>query len=530
MKELIINGKIIFIISILFILVVATVFSLFNFQYNYRGIFTNISNTNQKSINKGFTDNIDGFIDAKDVSELMEQKQFKNNANDIIIDMITPDLKRLVDINDFKDLKKRMELHTNLWRFLFGQYDTLGYKKYKKLLIENSDFLSQSDIKDLDYDRKILAILHQTLYPWLYHHHFNGLKDIILNSKGKGIVICAGNKHIRMVRSTLDTLRNVIHTKLPIHIFYNGEEDLTKENQEMLQKEFEDVTVQDITIFFDNSIVKIGGWSIKPFGILACPFEEVILIDADAMYIHDPIEFFDEEGYRTTGTLFFRDRTILPGPNEGTRWLKSWMDDPLPETRKLRFWNEQSFHEFESSTVVVHKLRNILGLLGAAKLNEQKMRDDVVYKYVYGDKETFWIGFDLAREHYYQSSIPCGFIGSVREDLNSGERKLCGHIGHALSNGHFIYWNEHIVRDKTNIIGESSLLQFKEYTIDNDHGNWVGNKWECLVIGPINVDEEDQKEKDKEPKIIPLSKEELKTVETIIAREKKYHFVIPESN
>ncbi|OUM69695.1 glycosyltransferase family 71 protein, partial [Piromyces sp. E2] len=261
----------------------------------------------------------------------------------------------------------------------------------------------------------------------------------------RGLVISTGNKHFKLARSTIDTLRNVIHSDIPIEIIYNGDEDLSKDNRNILNQ-YKDVYVTDISSFFDNSIVNLSGWAIKPYAILASRFEEVILIDADVIYIRDPLELYEDPDYKEKGTLFFSDRSLFPGPHPAEQWVKSWMIDPLPETRASRFWNEISQHEMESSTVVINKTKNIVGLLSVCKLNERNIRTDVVYKYVYGDKETFWIGFDMARQHYHMNSVPVAYIGTYYKDETTN--KICGHLGHMLPNGDFMFWNGHIVKDK----------------------------------------------------------------------------------
>ncbi|ORX81615.1 hypothetical protein BCR32DRAFT_184039, partial [Anaeromyces robustus] len=305
--------------------------------------------------------------------------------------------------------------------------------------------LSEDNIDDLTKEKKLLVSLHQSLYPWLYQDHFKSLGNIINSSHGKGLVICTGDKHFKYARSTIDSLRNVLHCDLPIEIIYNGEYDLSYTNRDIIS-EFNDVYLTDISDYFDKKIVNISGWAIKPYALLASRFEEIILIDADVVYLRDPKELFEDEGYIKTGTLFFRDRTINPGPHPGSEWLRSWMTNPLPETKDLRFYNEETMHEMESSTVVLNKTKNILGLLATCKLNEKRIREDVVYKYVYGDKETFWIGFDMARQHYNLNSVPCTYIGKVIE--NSEGKRICGHIGHMLKNGKFMFWNGHVVKNK----------------------------------------------------------------------------------
>ncbi|KAG4087572.1 hypothetical protein H8356DRAFT_1728669 [Neocallimastix lanati (nom. inval.)] len=418
-----------------------------------------------------------------------------------------------INVEEFTELRKRIEIHTIFWKLIFENYNTNeeinNLKKYRNILIDSSSFLSQKKLKKLSNDKKILATVHQSLYPWIYNHRFKSLADIIKNSNGKGIVVCTGDKHFKFARSTIDTFRNVLKTKLPIEVFYYGENDLSKVNRNILTS-YDEVYVTDISKYFDNKVIDISGWAIKPFAILASRFEEVILIDADVVYLRDPIELFEDEGYIEKGTLFFRDRTLYPGSHPGSIWLKSWMINPLPETKALRFWNEITAHEMESSTVVMNKTKNILGLLATCKLNEKRIREDVVYKYVYGDKETFWMGFDIARQHYNMNSVPCTYIG---ETIQAGNDKiLCGHIGHMLSNGKFMFWNGHIVKDKNKVINENSLINFDSYFIDDDDGEWTPDL-SCLKLK-------------KDP--TPLNDNELQNLNTILNREKQNHFVIPE--
>jgi len=231
-----------------------------------------------------------------------------------------------------------------------------------KKLIENSKFLNEMNLDGLTESKKLLATVHQSLYPWLYGYHYKSFSDLIQSYEGRGIVVCTGDYHFKYTRSTIDILRNIINCTLPIEVFYNGYNDLSRENQDIL-REFDNVYVTDISEYYNNDIVNATGWAIKPYAILASRFEEVILIDADVVYIRDPVELFEEKGYIDKGTLFFRDRSLLLGENNGTIWLKQWMIDPLPETKELRFWKEESYHEMESSTVVIHKTKTLLGLL-----------------------------------------------------------------------------------------------------------------------------------------------------------------------
>jgi len=316
--------------------------NLINKEINNKNVLTAANNSTVKS--------------SKDeIHEILENK---------LSSIVLSSIKKEIDVEDFVALRERVELHTYLWREIFGE------GPYTTQTFQDASFLIQNP-KQLVGHRRLLATLHQSLYPWLYKRRFYSPKNLFKSYNGRGIVICAGDGHFKFAISTIDTLRNIIESDLPVEIFYNGDEDLSLENRKKFQ-EYKDVYVSDISKYFDDEPLKISGWAIKPFSVLASRFQEVILMDADAMYIRDPAVLFEDEGYIKTGTVFFRDRTLFPGPHGGSQWLQSWMVDPLPETKALRFYNEESAHEMESSTVVLDKSRVILGLLATCKFNEQK--------------------------------------------------------------------------------------------------------------------------------------------------------------
>jgi hypothetical protein len=460
------------------------------------------------------------------ISDGILNKEENNEMNNLMRKLLLESFHRDIPTEDFISLRQKQEAHTVLWNIIFNKAN----KKCsidKKTLIEKSSFLLKKNLDDLPLLHKMLATLHQSLYPWVYDYHYKSFGEILESCRGKGIVICVGDKHFNFARSAIDTLRYVIKTKLPIEIFYNGNHDLQEDKQEILSQ-FENVYLTDISDYFDNKIINLGGWAIKPFSILASRFEEVILMDADAIYIRDPVELFEDEGYLEKGTVFFRDRTLFPGSHKGSRWLKSWMIDPLPETKESRYWNEKTAHEMESSTVVINKTKTILGLLAVCKLNEQKIRDNVVYKHVHGDKETFWIGFDMARQPYNMLPGPSVFIGelSVGEAGNNlDEKQICGHVGHTTRDGKILYWNDHIVKNKYDPKYKDKLLRFEAYFIEDGEGEWPS-----LHCQNLNIEDKGKgNSSGKEPE--QFDKNERKTLDEIIRREKEHRYVTtPESD
>ena len=125
------------------------------------------------------------------------------------------------------------------------------------------------------------------------------------------------------------------------------------------------------------------------FTILASPYKEVIICDADVVFLQDPEVLFEDPGYNQTGTLFFRDREIFPGDGNVHEWWQGIMEgrQPSEEMQKSRWFTEQaSREEMESGVVVFNKSRRevALGLVLVGYLNIKTVRDSVTYAQTYG--------------------------------------------------------------------------------------------------------------------------------------------------
>ncbi|OUM65259.1 glycosyltransferase family 71 protein [Piromyces sp. E2] len=418
----------------------------------------------------------------KNECEEDEMDEVKN----IIERMLKNSFEGYIAPDAFIKLRDRVELHTALWHSVIGKYDIKNktgnetLNDYKEKLIKNTSFLSGKNIEHLPRNKKILSYLHQSLYHWMYGFKYKSFNDLITSSNGKGIVICTGDHHFKFARSTIDSLRHILNCTLPIQIFYNGDSDLSKYNQEILRK-YKDITVDDISTYFDEPTLNIEGWAIKPFAILASRFEEVILMDADVVYLYNPEELFENVNYKKKEQFFF--------------------------VIELSTLEKQTRHEMDSSTVVIYKIKTLLGLLATCKLNEGDIRTDVVYKMVHGDKETFWMGFDMARQHYYLNSRSCVVVGHVHPNSN----KICGHIGQVVDNKLY-YWNGHLVKDKDNK-NDKSLVHYTGFHFVSYLTEW-DDAFECLLY--------------TDKKIFNFTKEEQKNFDNIIQREKIQRYIISE--
>lgn len=188
------------------------------------------------------------------------------------------------------------------------------------------------------------------------------------------------------------TLKNVHRTKLPITIVYAGGGDLTVERRAALRAISPDVETIDLLNFFDEDHVGLegGGWALKVFTIIASQYREVILCDADVVFLQDPEVLFDTPGYIKTGTLYFRDREIFPGDGNVHQWWAGIVEGRTPslQMQSSRWFTEQaSREEMESGVVVYNKGRRevALGLVFVGYLNIKSVREPVTYAQTYGE-------------------------------------------------------------------------------------------------------------------------------------------------
>ena len=211
---------------------------------------------------------------------------------------------------------------------------------------------------------------------------------------GRGIVIPTGSKTVRFACHLLVSLQEAIRTTLPIEIAYAGDRDLLPADRERLRNRFKDLRFLDVSAAFGDSDsilgLREGNWAIKPFAALASSFEEVILVDADAVFLQPPEAMFKQAAYGDTGTLFFHDRLLWQHAFESRhQWWRSQITHPSPALNKSLVWTEDYAEEGDSGVVVLDKSRVgvVAALLHVCWQNTQAVRDEVTYKLTYGDKE-----------------------------------------------------------------------------------------------------------------------------------------------
>jgi hypothetical protein len=199
--------------------------------------------------------------------------------------------------------------------------------------------------------------------------------------RGRGIIIPAGGE--RYLSCAYVNVRGLRHfgCRLPIQIWHIGE----KEMPERYRRVFENlgVTLVDAKSFLDRCPARVlNGWELKPYALINCEFEEVILLDADNTVLADPTFFFDTPQYRTTGAIFWPD------------WGRLHKKRLIWQMARIPYQDEA---EFESGQIVLDKRRCWKPLHVAKHMNDHS---DYYYRYIHGDKETYHMAWRKLGQPY----------------------------------------------------------------------------------------------------------------------------------
>ena len=287
-----------------------------------------------------------------------------------------------------------------------------------------------------------------------------------------GIVIPAGNNNVRFAGHLISSLRNVLDSRLPIQIVYAGDEDLSAPNRiflaELVASTGQALDFLDILTVFDDSTLKLreGGWAIKPFAVLGSRFERVILLDSDAVFLQKPEALLDHTGFQHTGALLFRDRLLWQHAfSDRHQWWHGQIKRPSGELNTSLVWTQEYAEEGDSGVVVVDKSRTdvFMGLLHVCWQNSYEVREEITYQITYGDKETWWMGFELSGSTYEMEKHYGAIVGwetKLQPESESPEddgepqtdnltKKVCSFvIAHVDEQDDLIWYNGGLLKNK----------------------------------------------------------------------------------
>ena len=355
---------------------------------------------------------------------------------------------------------------------------------------------------------------------------FKSLREsYITDSKkrgSRGIVIPVGKKNLRMACQLVASVTRVHKSSLPIELAYAGDEDLGPEERHLVKELFpnEDVSFLNVLSVFDDSTLALGtgGWAIKPFALLASRFGEVILADADTVFVKKPEAIFRQKGYKRKGALMFHDRLIDKERYMSRHtWWREQVVHPSEEVGKSLSWTENYAEEADSGIVVVNKgrLDVLMGLLHAGWQNSKDVREKVTYKVTYGDKESYWFGLELTEGPYefekYYGGI-AGWMGTREGPAAVKDPQVCSYvIAHPDDDEKGLLWyNGSLLKNK--VSADREYLVPSHWMINGTWDKGLRPHFSCMKGGVLFEISE------KERRILEKSVEEAKRLDTVFDR------------
>uniref|UniRef100_H3H7H1 Uncharacterized protein n=1 Tax=Phytophthora ramorum TaxID=164328 RepID=H3H7H1_PHYRM len=196
-----------------------------------------------------------------------------------------------------------------------------------------------------------------------------------------------------------------------------------------------------------NELVgKFKSWWIKPLAMYHTDVRHVMLMDVDDIIVKDPAALRDLDGYKETGTTFFYDRVFanckefVNGNDKGRKYLPKLFEtfdyekfnitqgfDPSPHVLESFAYRGKTCHEMDSSLVLIDKKRTGQTVLDVMLwfITKERFR----FTYSWGDKETFWLSFELAHKPYFFSPWGVSVVSSTpNKDMKKHPDSLCGSI------------------------------------------------------------------------------------------------------
>jgi hypothetical protein len=216
-------------------------------------------------------------------------------------DRYQPDLFQDLDIGEFASHARILQ---DMWKLYLNLTELHAPEADKKLILDGIDRLGS------------------VLYPWISKEQgeIGAVSELPGHfSNDRGIMVTAGAGQTRVLTHLIATTRYYFHCSLPIEVVYYGDGDLPPAHRDFIESIAPGVKCYNLEGLFGDPRDEMGmpgGWAIRPFAVLGSTFRNVMMCDADAIFLRDPTSFFDEAKYKETGTLFWRDRIIGPASDD----------------------------------------------------------------------------------------------------------------------------------------------------------------------------------------------------------------------
>ncbi|KXS19244.1 glycosyltransferase family 71 protein [Gonapodya prolifera JEL478] len=332
---------------------------------------------------------------------------------ELLLEFSVEDFKTLGErIREFFRLHRKLRVLEDFQTHLKSELEERASDTNSKFLgtVQRSDRTSVHAQNTLYEFQRFMSKMEELLFPWVrptYPSLSHLYRTFARGPRSRGLVMTtAKGLQSRMAMVGIMSLR-ATGCDLPIEFMYAGDDDLPPETRRKILSlgDGYDITMRDITSLVDDTKTQIGAWAIKPFGIMFSSFTEVVFSDADVVWFFSPQALFEDPVYVQTGTIFYYDRRTFFGASDDQfkfvmDILPAHLKEPIPSYLQSHnaIMARQSQHQQDSAVIAIDKSRenNFYGLLTTCRLNLKEERDKVIYRVFLGDKETFWMGWEMA--------------------------------------------------------------------------------------------------------------------------------------
>ena len=253
--------------------------------------------------------------------------------------------------------------------------------------------------------------------------------SVVQSEGGRGIVMCAGNRHLRYLQRNLYLVKTILKSNLSFAIIHCRE--LAGDFESNLHLVDSNVKVIDICdrehVFglpFHKIQKRLRGFYCKIAALLKSPFTETILMDIDTIWFKQPEVIFEAPGYKDTGTLFMRSRMALyNGDLEHSTnalapvaLLKHFLVEgvAIEQAAAQNYYRSNGINLYWQTLARGGNIKsgsNLNGIQDSSVVAVDKSRHHgmlaVLHRYLqtnflmgYGDKELFWIAATVANESF----------------------------------------------------------------------------------------------------------------------------------
>ena len=204
----------------------------------------------------------------------------------------------------------------------------------------------------------------------------------------RGIVVCLYDNIVPLGISLILELR-CLEDYSAIQVCHCSDSELSTDSRARLMGLDPLIQIVDVCAEFkDNEkmVKSFQSYWIKPLALIRSSFEEVMLIDADAIFMQSPHALWQVKGYQRTGTLFFRDR-----PMAASKFLGKKVADPTDPGKTIPMI-QYVFRTFDPKPFVRYRT---VGLRGGS--NDDRVEPSTEFRHSF-----VWDG---KSGHYQESSV-----------------------------------------------------------------------------------------------------------------------------